>query len=471
MSKNPTNRINLISDTEVRNKIDKAEQSLIECYDILTYFKYPDETDPNALIFDFQPKLAECLYSLMGFYQKLHQEGKSLISNKHSFADTDFRQYMKTNAAYQRAISEVIKIGKALGDAFAWFFFCDNREELEKHIQHNSTGLFTNGIGGLGEVEFIKNHQLINGLLVIYHGITNMLKIGDFSLYAYNKGIVGNGELKTKKENDTLVINASILTKIPTNNLSQSEGITSQEIEREFPRLKKQLRQQSALLETQKNPNTLNGLSDYEYSMVNKLCGEETLVYNEDYSLALISIHHKGHSLSDRLLCKQDITMDFNAEVKEVRDRLLNPQNKNNCIITGFLDTEPSNARIPIFWWDIDDDLCKALYFNTITVTTVFNPAQLLARFEKEGYTVSNGNSPPKTHLTKIEDKVKLELHNMEMVYNLISQNLMKTNYAFEFIRNFLELRKTGKIPLNSQVEMHIILNNFGTPHKNGNKK
>ncbi len=468
---NSINKMILIALNEVQSIIDKAEQDLIECYDILKYFQSPNETDPKALIFDFQPKLAECLYSLMGFYQKLHQEEKSLISNKYSFEDTDFRQHMKTNASYQRAISEVIKIGKALGDAFAWFFFCDNREELEKHIQHKSTGLFTNGIGGLGEVEFIKNHQVIDGLLVIYHGITNMLKIGDFSLYAYNKGIVGNGELKTKKENDTLVINASILTKIPPNNLSKSKGVTSQEIEREFPRFKKQLQQQVALLKTQKNPNTLNGLSNYEYSIVNKLCKEETLVFNEDYTLALVAIHHKGCSLSDRILCSNDTSVDFNTEIKEIFNRLLNPQSKNNCMITSYLDTVPSNARIPIFWWDIDDDLSKSLYFNAITIVTVFNPARLLSLFESDGFAVHNGQIPSKTHLTKIEDKTKLELHNMEMIYNLISQNLMKTRDAFEFIKSFLELRKTGKILLNSCIEMHLSLSNFGPPHTNTDKK
>lgn len=457
--------MNLISDIEVRNKIDEAEQSLIECYDILRNFHSPNETNPKALIFDFQPKLAECLYSLMVFYQKLHQEAKNLISNKHSFVDTDFRQHMKTNAAYKRAISEVIKMGKALGDAFAWFFFCDNREELEKHIQHQSTGLFTNGIGGLGEVEFIKNHQVIDGLLVIYHGITNMLKIGDFSLYAYNKGIVGNGELKTKKENDTLVINASILTKIPPNILSKAEGITSQEIEREFPRLKKQLQQQTALLKTQKNPNILNGLSDYEYSIINKLCGEETLVFNEDCTLALVAIRHKGCSLSDRLLCNKNTTVDFNTEIKEIHNRLLDPQSKNNCMITSYLDTVPSNTRIPVFWWDIDDDLCKSVYFDAVTIVTIFNPARLLSLFEKDGYTVHNGQTPSETYLTKIEDKTKLELHSIEMVYNLISQNLMKTNDAFECTKSFLDLRKTGKIPLNSRVEMRLSLSNFGAPH------
>ena len=37
--------------------------------------------------------------------------------------------------------SEVITIGKNLGDAFAWFFYRNNRKELDDHFRHNKTGL------------------------------------------------------------------------------------------------------------------------------------------------------------------------------------------------------------------------------------------------------------------------------------------------------------------------------------------
>lgn len=57
------------------------------------------------------------------------------------------------------------------------------------------------------------------------------------------------------------------------------------------------------------------------------------------------------------------------------------------------------------------------------------------------------------------------------MVYNLISQNLMKTNDAFECTKSFLDLRKTGKIPLNSRVEMRLSLSNFGAPHTDVDNK
>ena len=46
-------------------------------------------------------------------------------------------------------------------------------EELEKHYMHPDNGLFVSGIGGRGEIEFIKGNPTIDGYLVVYHAITN----------------------------------------------------------------------------------------------------------------------------------------------------------------------------------------------------------------------------------------------------------------------------------------------------------
>ena len=92
--------------------------------------------------------LAECLYDLMAFYQKLQRENDSLISLKNDYNKTEFSKIMKTNAKYSKAVSTAIEIGKDMGDSFAWFFYRDNRKELEKHFEHEPTGLYVGGIGG-----------------------------------------------------------------------------------------------------------------------------------------------------------------------------------------------------------------------------------------------------------------------------------------------------------------------------------
>lgn len=457
-------RINLISAIEVQKAIDNAEHSLSECYDILKIFKNPHDFNSCEPIFDFQPKLAECLYSLMLFYQRLKEEERSLIANKQFLIDKVFREHMKTNATYQHAISDVIKIGKSLGDVFAWFFFDKNRDELEKHIKHESTGLFPNGIGGLGEVEFIKNNQVINGLLVIYHGITNMLKIGDFSLYAFGQGIVGNGELKTQKENDKLVISANILTKIRPEKFLSTTGKTFKEIEQEFPRIKKQLEQQISLLKIQRNPKNLSGSADYEYSIINKLSRENRVVLNDDHSIGLLAIYDDRSDLSCRLLNPQGLNVDFSQEAKVLVDKMVVPNIPYNCFQSWILEAESSNAKIPIFWWDIDEEKCRVLYFKQMTIVVFFNSAQLLALFENEGYTIINGDDPSKTSIIKVNGELKQEFRNIQFIYQMIMQNLMKTTDAFSVIKQLLQLCDDGEIQPNSQVEMHINLHNFGVP-------
>ena len=89
-----------------------------------------------------------------------------------------------------------------------------NRPELDMHFEHPSTGLFVAGIGGKGEIEFIKNNQNLDGLFVVYHGITDMLRVGDFSLYANGMGIVGVGELKSQRKGDCISITANITSKV-----------------------------------------------------------------------------------------------------------------------------------------------------------------------------------------------------------------------------------------------------------------
>lgn len=456
--------IKLISAKEVQKVIDNAEHSLSECYDILRIFKSPNNSNSYAPILDFQPKLAECLYSLMLFYQRLKEEERSLIANKQTFIEKVFREHMKTNATYKHAISDIINMGKSLGDVFAWFFFDNNRDELEKHLKHESTGLFPNGIGGLGEIEFIKNNQVIDGLLVIYHSITNMLRIGDFSLYAFGQGIVGNGELKTQRGRDGLIISANILSKIRSDKLCSTKEKTFKEIEHDFPRIKKQLDKQISLLKTQRNPNKLCSSADYEYSIINKLSMKNKVAFNEDCSLGLLAIHDKRIGLSSRLLNPHDLDVDFKQETKEMVDKMMVPNSPHNCFQSWILETEPSNAKIPIFWWNIDDEKCKALYFKQMTIVVFFNSAQLLALFESEGYTIINGSDPSKTAIIKVNGELKQEFRNIQFIYQMIMQNLMKTTDAFGFIKPLLQLCENGEIQPDSQVEMHINLHNFGVP-------
>ena len=138
----------LISRTTVQQKINEAEIILRKCFDYLVSIKRSKDNSVDAVI-NFQPKLADCLYYLMKFYHELQTEKKTLISSKENYDADSFSKVMATNANFSKMVSEVINIGKNLGDAYAWLFYSQNRQELGKHFEHETTGLFVGGIGGL----------------------------------------------------------------------------------------------------------------------------------------------------------------------------------------------------------------------------------------------------------------------------------------------------------------------------------
>ena len=81
--------IELLRKESVRTEIDKAETILRECFDMLIEFRH-GRGDIGAILNDFQPKLAECLYELMLFYRKIQQEKKQLIQLKTHMTQKNF---------------------------------------------------------------------------------------------------------------------------------------------------------------------------------------------------------------------------------------------------------------------------------------------------------------------------------------------------------------------------------------------
>lgn len=452
----------LISEEKVRKVVDTAEETLNKCFDMLIEIKKSSEVFGDAII-NFQPTLATCLYEVMEFYCELTSEKNNIISQKSVFEQNTFKKAMADNAKYIKVVREVIKIGKSLGDAFAWIFYSNNRDELEQHFEHASTGLFVSGIGGKGEVEFIKKCPSIDGLFVIYHSITDILRVGDFSLYAYGNGIVGIGELKSKREGDRLSISASISSKVdiktPTESVSESPSDNEyiKLLEKDFPNLLRQIEVQESLLLVKKNENIADFHSIHEYGVINSLSPDTPFAINKDYSLLLYGIWSKHSRLFDVLCYDEDI--DIPIAFADYAAKIIKPDTSYNEVLMSEIDTTMLSTRIPIVWWNINDKLCKDIYFKKVLITTHFNPATIIQRFIEDGFQVVQMGSAKEIKLEKyIEDK-RMEFGSLELFFDLICHSLMETQSALSMAENFFGKIEAGVFPLGTKVEMHFRLN------------
>lgn len=448
----------------VKKKIDAAEAVLTRCFDLLLDMKHGRNVD--VALTTFQPLLAECLYELMQFYQKLQQEKRNQIALKAEYNPERFREIMKDNADYSRVVSDAIKIGKSLGDAFAWMFYCNNRDELDKHFEHDSTGLFVAGIGGRGELEFIKNNSNIDGLYVIYHGMTDMLRVGDFSLYANGIGIVGIGELKTKEEGEKLVVTANITSKVRFEVSAFAEANQSipaekiKELQKDFPNLSKQMETQMNLLEAEESEHSSNHYVTYEHALLDSLSADFPVAINQDNSVLLIATWSRQLSLFDVLYVKE--TVELPSGLTETVQKIMKTDSPHNEAVISYIDTQMNHLRFPIFWWNIGDNICKDIYFKQVVIATVFNPAKLLRHFVDAGFRVNSMGRLNEVALEKQLDGRKMHFEHFESICDLVKHSLMKTENVFALVQEIIHAGENDEISVNTRMNMHIHLSNVG---------
>ena len=462
--------VELITKERVNSIIDATEETLNKCFGMLMDMKHASDAFGDALM-NFQPILAECLYETMRFYQELQSEKDFIISQKSTWDPHIFKKAITTNAKYLKTVKEAITIGKTLGDAFSWFFYSQNRTELDIHFEHPSTGLFVAGVGGKGEIEFIKNHQNLDGLFVVYHGITDMLRVGDFSLYANGIGIVGVGELKSQREGDRISITVNITSKVNINlppevvNSELSFDERTKLLQKSFPALPKQIEEQDRLMKAKESEHSSNFYSDYEYEVVNGLSRVSPLALNADNSLLLCATWSKYNSLFDTLFYEEHV--DVPEGLSSYALELMKPESPYNEVIISEIDTQMFFPRMPIFWWKISDELCRDIYFKRVMISTFFNPAKLLRYFTDEGFQVVSLGKTEDIKLQKITDGKCMEFGSLQMYMDLIHHSMMRTEAVFSIAKKVIDDFESGKIPLGTKVDMRIRLNNFGqTPEE-----
>lgn len=451
------------SDRDIECIVNNAENELNECFNMLLSMKRIDNGMENAL-FKFQPTLADCLYSLMSVYNTLNSQKKSIISQKSILDEALFTKSIRTNSKHLVIIKNCISIGLSLGDAFAWSFFYNNREELDLHLLHPSTGLFPAKVGGKGEIEFFKHNMNIDGLYVVYHSITNMLRIGDFSLYANGLGIIGNGEIKSQQIDNRLEISTSIYTKVDVkmsadkySTLSTEESMN--QMLKSFPRLLRQMEKQKQLLSIKKSDYNSEIIAEYEYDVVNKLSDSTPIALNSDNSLLLYARWSKYQNLYDVL--SNDESNEFPKEFADKVKSLMQPDSKFNAIYYGDIDLKMLPSRIPVFWWKINDEICRDIYFKKASITSIFNPALLLEKFIAKGFEVASFGDANELKLVKTNKNEKIEFNNLFLFLDLVSKNLMNTRTAFESAYEVITAIENGDIPVNTKIDLHIHPGNF----------
>lgn len=398
-------QLQMSSRREVCSAIDAAGEVFRSCWSTIVMLKRGEIKRDRLLA--FQPDLGQSLYDLSRCYDRLSHRRAALIQRKPTLEPEWFVQRMRALGAYSDALKEAIGIGKSIGDSFAWALYNREDELLQKHFEQQGQRQSPPGIGGLGEIEFIRHFPVIGDHLLIYHGTTAFLRLGDLSLlHLPSSTVTALGELKTRRIDDqrlesSLYILGSkerlsremIFGATVPHSTSRSKPSMGQKQRRQLDRQLQTIEQALTSLIT---PSHI-GIALEEGNifriggLVTRARFQKAAWDQLDDGLIAVGLraHRRDSKLSSRLLPRKDRDISTAlAGMPKVARRIIDPHSNGNALFVNALAMGFRAGSYPLLLSPLPSEVVRALLFKEVVMLTLFNPAHIIRKLERAGFEV-----------------------------------------------------------------------------------
>lgn len=463
-----------VTKRDIQQLFHQCETAFETCWATLVKIKKLDKADETLAkdLILFQETLALPLFELQQLRNRVTGWEKELIGNKRRFKPAWFTKQMRCLSNYKKGIDQVRNIGKGLGDAFVYFFYRNDLQLLEKQFGHQRIDSTIGVVGLSGEKHFIKNIKHIEGNLTIYHGITNILRYGDFSFYDLKKHrIVEIGELKTRNiQGNQYELMLTTISTIPSAKPGNSTPVANSNLSTSTAaRLDKQVKAIINILSPDKNK--VDFTADIKGT---SLVGELQKLYNaskkncNNYLKASPGLLYMGARFPNANLYTRIFNRKMNSITSSIGDEAINQAKTlikagaaNNSIILGNLlyysDYIDKNAAgtAPLFWYPLSPELLKDLYLSNFLVITVFNPAHILDDLQQRGFNVKSKYS------TSPEIPGKPQIQFFDSMITLITNHLQTEESILKMLDAVVnvqsETKRYGSILLKPYLNLSAI--------------
>lgn len=437
----------MLKRSDVKRVIDEATVRFEQCWGFLASLKNGKLRDDNGLtILQFQPELAAAISDLSSIYRRLAEEKDATVQRKRSLAPTWFVRRMRFLSSEQDVVRRVHYIGKSIGDGFAWFFYQNNVDYLNEHLKEPAQLLMPSGVGGYAELETVKKIPVASGHFLLYHGITSVLRLGDFSLINMkNLSVVTVGEIKAGKPSDGKLHIQMIFPCDPvTGDVSGFLRTPPQNSRAEVPHhalsasAKDRLNRQMHRMATAHSKLTSRPDRHLSYEIEDRYADFDRFLTGIRHgrissmhmgeSMLLIGLSIQRTSLYTRLAksTKTDWKRKFEVLQRDVVGLII-PDRKDNAIYVGswYYDeraalSPPPGMTHPI-WWPFSAENLRRIIFQEVLLFSIFNPAYLIQKLEGHGFTVTE---TPKRNFSaekRIDDRI-IQLSGISHYFWFIQQ-------------------------------------------------
>ncbi len=467
----------MVTKLQVNDALSRALDRFERCWGLLASMKNGNlETESELSLVEFQPLLAETIFDLSAIYREIASEKRQRIAKKVAYSPTWFRRRMVFLGKQQEAINRAHEMGRTLGDGFAWFFYREERKFLREHLALQRPMHAPPGIGGAGELNFIKNVQKFEDHFVLYHGITNMLRLGDVSLIDLKGSkVAGIGELKSRlKKPGVLDISLIVTGPMITEDFvaKRQEGIKKRPSRTPLPpkardRLQRQLKRvDSSFVGRQKKPNKrIATHSDNHFNVLDDLLSnlkQGRFAFRQaGKSLILTAYRMPNASPINKFTGRNASKLSGLESISEFAKRILVPEREDNSLIIGSLlyTADGKSHHLPgmyhPLWWPLSVEAARDLLLQNVIVTTVFNPVHLKVGLEALGLEVT-GERLEDWKITKQQGKFVIDVEGINFYARMIQQYMFVESAVVEVIEQSLS---DGAVDANTQsmkIDIHV---------------
>ena len=437
-------------------------------------------------LIQLQVDLIRVLSRLDQLYRKISSEKKNLISNKQKYNYRWFARRMESLDDCLKVVTETIGIAKVIGDGYAWIFYRNDNDLIEKHTKLQRQVLLPPGVGGIGERAFVEKTQGIGRHFILYHGITSYLRLGDISFINPAKCKVDSiGELKTRHAGgDTYQITLGYVSgtnfdpldlstkaenaRTETDEINSARRVserTRTTFNRQMSQLADAIRKKDAEGPEYKHNRT----GEYYFQKLEGLVERTGLGKMEAEKVGsglLVTTLRVPKSRLNSLRMKNGDGWVGNRiqGIEEHAKTILNPDFQDNCIFFGNLVFDDIGfpkfraGALPVMWWPIKPEILKDIVFGNVMVLTFHNPAHFWQMLRDRGFDVEVDNRSNLVCARRTSGKHVHELRNMEYFTYLARCHLMSEDTIIAMIDLSLDQIDQADLGPNGEVRIKPVV-------------
>lgn len=451
-----------ISARALHEALDDAEQKLAWCTRVvgaLSGYKSDEATGEDVI--EFQQRLYRIIADLEALYRRIKREEKRLIGAKARYNPAWFAKRMAQLSAYSKKLRDGLMLVRAVGDGFVWFFYERDPQLIEEHLKLQPQLLLPPDLGAAGERILLENLRGVDGKFMLYHGITSLLRLGDFSFVDMTSlRVACLAELKTtridpKQINLSLSIISGEKDQIPKfpmrepNEAREPAPPLSAPMQARLERQRKVMQESIVAAKKARDGLTISSDLGFHYRELEDVVRRsharafECVKAGDGLIIGAWRIpgpRSYGAPSPKRLI---DRMPELASEMPAWATKILDAGSTWNSIAFGGLGGEDSlkarSTGLPFFAWPVDPQVLADIAFERVIVITLFNAGHLIKRLHAGGYDVELDEKGRLKRATKQVDNKLIELENYSYFMSLVPWALMTEDSVMSMIEQTIE--------------------------------